>query len=172
MTGGHAPDHKGKPLPGVASVAIQQARYVAKIIKETIQVGKRKPFKYFDKGIMATIGRSKAVVMVGSLRFAGFFAWITWCFIHIVYLIGFRNRLSVMIEWFYHFLTGERSVRLIYRTLDLTPKAKKTLRKISPQRAQRKKDCFFASKAKKTIPSRIRRHLCGDRIHFFLHLEK
>ncbi len=114
----HAPDHKGKPLPGVASVAIQQARYVAKIIKESIQVGKRKPFKYFDKGIMATIGRSKAVVMVGSLRFAGFFAWITWCFIHIVYLIGFRNRLSVMIEWFYHFLTGERSVRLIYRTLD------------------------------------------------------
>ena len=114
----HTRDPEGKPLPGIASVAIQQARYIAKIIKQSIPKEERKPFKYFDKGTMATIGRSKAVVMVGSLRFAGFFAWITWCFIHIVYLIGFRNRLSVMIEWFYHFLTGERGVRLIYRTLD------------------------------------------------------
>ncbi len=119
-------DGEGKPLPGVATVAIQQARYVAKIIKNATPKTERKPFKYFDKGSMATIGRSKAVVMIGSLRFGGFFAWLTWCFIHIVYLIGFRNRLGVMMEWFYHFLTGERGVRLIYRA-SVDPELKKPI---------------------------------------------
>lgn len=108
----------GKPLPGVATVAIQQAHYIAHNIKHAIPKDQRKPFSYFDKGSMATIGRSRAVVWMGSLRFAGIFAWLTWCFVHIVYLIGFRNRLAVMMEWFFHFLTGERGVRLIYRTLD------------------------------------------------------
>ena len=110
-----------------------------------------KPFKYFDKGIMATIGRSKAVVMVGSLRFAGFFAWITWCFIHIVYLIGFRNRLSVMIEWFYHFLTGERSVRLIYRTLDPNSKSQKNLKKDFATDRNRNKIVLLLSKKNNTL---------------------
>ncbi len=108
----------GKPLPGIAPVAIQQARYISKIIGKSLPKDQRTPFRYFDKGNMATIGKSRAVAMVGSFQFSGFLAWAAWCFIHIVYLIGFRNRLGVMVEWFYHFLTGERGVRVIYRPVD------------------------------------------------------
>jgi NADH dehydrogenase len=108
----------GKPLPGIAPTAIQQAHYVAKIISHGIPPEKRAPFKYFDKGNMATIGTSKAVVSVGKINFSGFFAWAAWCFIHIIYLIGFRNRFGVMVEWFYCFMTGQRGVRLIYHSID------------------------------------------------------
>lgn len=108
----------GQPLPGIAPVAIQQAHYLAKILRKGVPQSERPPFRYFDKGSMATIGKSRAVATIGSLHFAGFWAWVAWCFIHVVYLIGFRNRLGVMIEWFYHFLTGERGVRLIIRALD------------------------------------------------------
>jgi NADH:ubiquinone reductase (H+-translocating) len=108
----------GKPLPGIAPTAIQQGKYVAKLIKKGLPKEKRPPFHYFDKGSMATIGKSKAVAMVGNFAFSGFFAWISWCFIHIVYLIGFRNRFTVMLEWIYVFFTGERGVRLIYRSLE------------------------------------------------------
>ncbi|MFI5334832.1 MAG: NAD(P)/FAD-dependent oxidoreductase [Chlamydiales bacterium] len=108
----------GKLLPGTAPVAIQQAHYLSKIIKRALPQAARAPFRYFDKGSMATIGKSRAIAMIGSFHFAGFFAWAAWCFIHIVYLIGFRNRLGVMIEWFYHFLTGERGVRLIHKPID------------------------------------------------------
>ncbi len=107
-----------KPLPGIAPTAIQQARYVAKIIAAKTPVENRKPFKYFDKGSMATIGKSKAIVVMGKLQFAGFIAWVAWCFIHIVYLIGFRSRFGVMVEWFYIWLTGQRGVRLITRTIE------------------------------------------------------
>ncbi len=116
----------GKPLPGIAPVAIQQAHYLSKIIKRGTPQAERRAFKYFDKGNMATIGRSRAIAMIGKLRFTGFLAWAAWCFIHIVYLIGFRNRLGVMIEWFYHFLTGERGVRLIYKALDPELPSKKS----------------------------------------------
>ncbi len=108
----------GKPLPGIAPTAIQQGRYVAKIIKNLTPKEKRPPFKYFDKGYMATIGKSKAVVVAGKLQFSGFIAWLAWCFIHVVYLVGFRNRLVVMMQWFFVFLTGQRGARLIYRSLD------------------------------------------------------
>lgn len=111
---------EGKPLPGIAPVAIQQAQYLSKILAARTPKEMRKPFKYFDKGNMATIGKSKAVAMVGKLRFAGFLAWAAWCFIHIVYLIGFRNRFGVMVEWFYCFITGQRGVRLVYRPIDKT----------------------------------------------------
>lgn len=113
----HCVGKEGKPLPGIAPTAIQQGKYVAKIIRERIPKEKRRPFKYFDKGSMATIGPKKAIVSVGKLQFSGLFAWLTWCFIHIVYLIGFRSRFGVMVEWFYCFLTGQRGVRLIYRSL-------------------------------------------------------
>ena len=114
----HAKGKDDKPLPGIAPTAIQQARYVAKIIGKQTPKEDRPPFKYFDKGTMATIGKSKAVATIGKLKFSGFIAWAAWCFIHIVYLIGFRNRFGVMVEWFYVFLTGQRGVRLVYRSIE------------------------------------------------------
>lgn len=111
-------NEEGKPLPAIAPPAIQEGKYVARLLKKEIPKEQRKPFRYLDKGYMATIGKAKAVTVVGKLRFAGFLAWLTWCFIHIVYLIGFRNRLAVMIEWFYCFITGQRGIRLIYGTID------------------------------------------------------
>ncbi len=106
----------GKPLPGIAPVAIQQGKYVSKILKKPHK--KRSPFRYFDKGSMATIGKGKAIAMVGKLQLTGIVAWLMWCFIHIVYLIGFRNRLTVMIEWFLFYLTGQRGARLIYSSVE------------------------------------------------------
>lgn len=114
----HAKGKEDKPLPGLAPVAVQQARYVAKIIRKNIKKEDRKPFKYLDKGSMATIGTTKAVAVMGKLKFSGFLAWAAWCFIHIVTLIGFRNRFGVMVEWFYCFMTGQRGVRLIYRSIE------------------------------------------------------
>jgi len=114
----HALDKNEKPLPGIAPTAIQMAQYVGKVIKKEIPKEGRKPFKYFDKGSMATIGKSKAVAVMGKLKLTGFLAWAAWCFIHIVYLIGFRNRFGVMVEWFYCFTTGQRGVRLIYRSIE------------------------------------------------------
>ncbi|HSW86108.1 MAG TPA: NAD(P)/FAD-dependent oxidoreductase [Rhabdochlamydiaceae bacterium] len=108
----------GKPLPGIAPTAIQESKYVARLINKRIPKEKRKPFQYFDKGSMATIGKFKAVAMVRKLTLTGLIAWLMWCFIHIVYLIGFRNRITVMIEWFYHFITGQRGVRLIYNPIE------------------------------------------------------
>lgn len=114
----HAKGADDKPLPGIAPTAIQEAKYVAKLLKNDVPPEKRKPFKYFDKGTMATIGKSKAVVMVRKIQFAGFFAWLTWCFIHIFYLVGFRNRFTVFLSWLIAWSTGGRGVRLIYRSLE------------------------------------------------------
>lgn len=111
-------ENEGQTLPGIAPVAIQQGRYVAKIIKQRIAPEKRKPFKYFDKGSMATIGKSKAVAMVGKLKFSGFTAWVAWCFIHILYLISFRNRMIVLMQWMFWYFTGKRNVRLIMEPVD------------------------------------------------------
>ena len=106
----------GKPLPGIAPVAIQQGKYVSKILKKPHK--QRSPFHYFDKGSMATIGRGKAIAMMGKLQVTGIVAWLMWCFIHIVYLIGFRNRLTVMLEWLLFYLTGQRGARLIYSSVE------------------------------------------------------
>lgn len=108
----------GKPLPGVAPTAVQQGQYLAKIFKNHSKKNQRPPFKYFDKGMMATIGKSKAVVAAGNIQFAGFFAWLAWSFIHVVYLIGFKNRLVVMFRWAAIFFTGQRGIRLIYKDID------------------------------------------------------
>jgi len=115
----------GKPLPALAPVAIQEGKYVSWIIKKDLPKNLRPAFKYFDKGNLATIGKSKAVGFVGKFQFSGLFAWLGWCFVHIIYLIGFRNRLSVMLEWFFFYLTGQRGARLIYETID---------EKLSPQK--------------------------------------
>ena len=106
-------DSKGQTLPGIAPVAIQMGGNVADNISRDLRHESRKPFVYFDKGSMATIGRAQAVAMVGKLHLSGFIAWMAWLFIHILYLIGFRNRLVVMIEWIWSYLRFEKAARLI-----------------------------------------------------------
>ncbi len=108
----------GKPLPGIAPTAMQQGHYVAKILRKEIPKAERKPFEYFDKGSMATIGKFKAIAKVGKFEFTGFIAWAAWCFIHILYLIGFRNRLSVMLGWSSMYFTAKRGSRLVYRSIE------------------------------------------------------
>lgn len=109
----HLEEKEGEPLPGLAPVAMQQGRYAGKMIRKNIPPGKRKPFHYVDKGTMATIGRAKAVADIKGLKFSGFIAWILWSFIHIFYLIGFRNRIKVFVEWMWYYFTFKRGVRLI-----------------------------------------------------------
>jgi NADH dehydrogenase len=106
-----APD--GKPVPGVAQGAIQGGVHAARGIERTLRGLPRKPFRYRDKGSLATIGRAAAVAEIGRLRTVGFFAWVVWLVVHVLSLIGFRNRLSVLAEWAWVFLTHERGARLI-----------------------------------------------------------
>jgi NADH dehydrogenase len=106
-------DENGKMLPGVAPVAIQQGDWVAKNIARDLEHQPRRDFHYFDKGSLATIGRAAAVAQFGKLELSGYFAWLAWLFIHILFLIGFRNRLLVMIQWAWSYLTYERGARLI-----------------------------------------------------------
>jgi NADH:ubiquinone reductase (H+-translocating) len=105
----------GKPLPGVSPTAMQQARHVAKIMSEELRgTGKpRTPFKYVDKGSMATIGRSRAIAQVDKLHLSGLLAWLAWLVVHIWYLIGFRNRFMVMLDWMWSYFTYRRGSRLI-----------------------------------------------------------
>src|SRR5271169_4619245 len=125
-------DEHGKMVPGVAPVAIQQGRFVAKLIRREIQspdaaaappfsrssregrdVDFRPPFHYWDKGSLATIGRAAAVAEFGRIHISGFVAWLAWLFVHILFLIGFRNRLLVFIQWAWSYVTYARGARLI-----------------------------------------------------------
>ena len=108
-------DAAGKPLPGLAPVAIQQGEHAARAIVRAMRGEAREPFRYRDRGTMATVGRAAAVVTLGRLRLSGYPAWLLWCFIHILWLIGFRNRFLVMVEWAWAYLRFERSARLITR---------------------------------------------------------
>lgn len=110
-------DKEGKPLPAVASVAIQQGKYVAKLIKNSIPHDQREPFVYFDKGMMATIGKAKAVAAIGKMKISGYLAWMAWCFVHIFYLITYSNRILVMIQWAWLYLSNQRRIRLITRDI-------------------------------------------------------
>ncbi len=103
----------GEPVPGVSPAAMQMGTLTAKNILADLNDKPRKNFKYVDKGTMATIGRSKAIVDVQGVHFTGFIAWMMWLFLHVFFLIGFRNRIIVMMEWFWAYLTRERSARLI-----------------------------------------------------------
>lgn len=103
----------GVPLPGIAPVAIQHGKYVANLIRKLTPVQERKPFVYFDKGMMATIGKAKAVAMMGKLKISGYLAWLAWSFIHVVYLISFANRFIVMTEWIFLYFSNQRRIRLI-----------------------------------------------------------
>jgi len=109
-----AKDKEGNLLPGVAPVAMQQGIYAAKeIIRLTLSGGTPQPFKYRDKGSLATVGRSYAIARVAGQMFSGVFAWFLWLFVHIMYLIGFRNRTLVLFQWMVAYLTFQRGVRLI-----------------------------------------------------------
>ena len=113
------PDEEGHPLPGVAPVAIQQGEYVARSIRERIDAEifdrdrRIKPFRFSDRGAMATIGRFKAVAELGWLRLTGFSAWLMWLFVHLMYLVMFQNRILVLVRWAGNFVTWNRSARLI-----------------------------------------------------------
>jgi NADH dehydrogenase len=103
----------GRPLPGVAQVAIQMGKHAVDNVVRTIGGQPRTPFVYHDRGNMATIGRASAVADLGRIRLKGFVAWVAWIFVHILNLIGFRNRLVVMVQWAWAYLTFQRGVRLI-----------------------------------------------------------
>lgn len=104
-------EQDGEPLPALAPVAMQQGRYLAQVLQDPEQASS--PFQYTDKGTMATIGRAKAVADIKGLKFSGFIAWLIWCFVHILFLIGFRNRFRVFVEWTWFYFTFKRGVRLI-----------------------------------------------------------
>jgi NADH dehydrogenase len=106
----------GKIVPGVAPAALQEGRYVAQVIKGALSGKGQSDFVYNDKGQLATIGRHKAVMEFGPLKIGGRLAWLAWLFVHVFYLIGFRNRLSVMVQWAWNYMFSRRGARLITET--------------------------------------------------------
>ena len=110
----HCAGPDGNPLPGLAPVAMQQGRYVATFIREQTAPEQRRPFGYADRGALATIGRAQAVAQIGSLHLSGLIAWLLWCVVHIFFLIGFRNRVRVISEWMWYYLTFKPGARVIY----------------------------------------------------------
>jgi NADH dehydrogenase len=111
--GAFAKQTTGKPVPGVAQGAIQGGRHAARNVLRRIHGEPTKPFSYFNKGDLAVIGRNKAIANIMGWKVAGFIAWAIWLFIHILYLVGFRNRLQVLIQWAWSYLTFERGARII-----------------------------------------------------------
>jgi NADH dehydrogenase len=111
------PGENGKPVPGVSPAAMQMGKHVALIIGDELDLGvgraPRPAFKYWDRGTMATIGRSAAVAAIGKLRFSGLAAWLAWLFVHLIFLIGFRNKLAVLLQWTYSYFAYKRSARII-----------------------------------------------------------
>lgn len=110
-------DANGRLMPGVAPAAMQMGKYVARLLERELRNGypvqQPKPFAYKDRGMMATIGRSAAVVKVGKFKFYGWFAWVVWLFVHLLFLIGFRNKLAVLLQWFYSYIHYKRGARII-----------------------------------------------------------
>ncbi|WP_158815038.1 NAD(P)/FAD-dependent oxidoreductase [Methylocapsa sp. S129] len=107
------PSSDGGALPGIAPVAKQQGVYVAHLLIDRLNGRATPPFRYRDFGILATIGRKHAVIQMGPIKLSGFFAWLLWCFAHIYFLIGFRNRLAVVLNWGWNYFTFQRGTRLI-----------------------------------------------------------
>jgi NADH dehydrogenase len=107
----------GQPVPGVSPAAMQMAQHAAHIIRDELDLGParapRPPFKYWDRGTMSTIGRSAAVAWIGPFHFSGLFAWLAWLFVHLIFLIGFRNRLAVLLQWAYSYFAYKRGARII-----------------------------------------------------------
>ena len=107
------PSPDAAPLPGLAPVAMQQGHYVAKLIRRRLGGGSLTAFRYRDRGTMATIGRARAVAVIGPLKFSGLLAWLIWLFIHLMYIVEFQNRLLIFFQWAWNYLTWNRSARLI-----------------------------------------------------------
>ena len=110
-------EHDGALVPGVAPAAMQEGWHAAQNIMQTLRNQPRLPFRYIDKGMLATIGRGAAVAKIGRIKATGHFAWLVWLFVHILFLIGFRNRLLVMIQWAWLYVTFDRGARLITEPL-------------------------------------------------------
>lgn len=111
-----AADKHGKPVPGICPAAMQMGQHTAQVIQRELESGgtnARAPFRYVDKGTMATIGRSAAVAKIGRLEFTGFPAWLAWLFVHLIFLIGFRNKAAVLLQWAYSYFTYKRGARII-----------------------------------------------------------
>ncbi|MDQ6630948.1 MAG: FAD-dependent oxidoreductase, partial [Verrucomicrobiota bacterium] len=109
-------EEDGKPVPGVSPAAMQMARHISLIIHDELTFPAnafRRPFKYWDKGTMATIGRSAAVAKIKSFEFSGFFAWLAWLLVHLVFLVGFHNKIAVLFSWAYSYFTYKRGARII-----------------------------------------------------------
>ena len=111
----HFTGKDGTPLPGVSPVAIQQGRHAAHNILQMVEGGKPQRFYYWDKGSMATIGRNRAVADLNFIHFSGLLAWLAWLFVHILYLVGFRNRLAVLFQWAWAYVSFNKGARLITR---------------------------------------------------------
>lgn len=120
LAASHSKD--GKLVPGVAPAAIQMGKFAARQIWRSVEAEPREEFAYLDKGTLATIGRSKAVADLGKLHFSGYFAWLAWLFIHLLFLIGFRNRFMVMMEWAWAYIAYSHSARLITGPPELEPR--------------------------------------------------
>ena len=104
----------GKLLPGLSPVAMQEGRYVAQVIADRAHgIGHCRPFRYFDKGTLATVGRSFAVADIGPMHFSGLLAWLTWIAVHLFFLIGFRNRLIVLIQYAWAYVTFRPGAQII-----------------------------------------------------------
>jgi NADH dehydrogenase len=108
-------EQDSEPLPGVAQVALQMGRHAAENIELELANEAPKEFRYHDKGSMATIGRSRAIAQIGHVRLTGFIAWCAWLFVHVLALVGFRNRVAVLFEWAYAYVTFQRSARIILK---------------------------------------------------------
>ena len=111
-------DERGQPVPGVSPAAMQMARHTARLIEDDLNNENTNPrtrpaFKYWDKGTMATIGRSAAVAQIGRLELSGWPAWAVWLSVHLIFLIGFRNRLAVLLQWTYSYFTYKLGSRII-----------------------------------------------------------
>jgi NADH:ubiquinone reductase (H+-translocating) len=116
-------NEKGEYLPAIAPVAIQQGKFIAKIISEDLVGKQNKKFVYRDRGTMATIGKAKAVAVIKGFKLSGLIAWLAWSFIHVLFLISFRNKLRVMSEWIWHYITNRPGIRLIIKYTE-DPRAK------------------------------------------------
>ena len=106
-------DQAGKPLPGVAPVAMQQGQYVGRILAKGVRDQNIAPFRYRDRGNMAIIGRASAVAQINRFQFFGFFAWLMWLFVHLMYLVEFENKVLVLVQWGWYYFRRNRAARLI-----------------------------------------------------------